>query len=587
MMMVCVFFPALVLGQHIFEEAQLTDIQEAYYRGDIDVESAVLMQFKLLYDDSAVQTEERHFQKCATPAYIFYYEYKDQLSSQTVQKIEAYQSLDNNTERSLSEETHISPSGKFRITYQASGNDAVPLEDENEDGVPDYVERVAESADSSYRHEVINLGFPDPIPEGDMYDIFLVDGPCGPGVYGCALKSTDKSVKTEILIENDFEDFPSNTHPEGDQIGAIYATVAHELKHAIQFVQNEWRGEVLNWHEMDATLMEEIVYDDVNDYYNYIETSSANLFASPSTSLIPGSYWEVTWAIYFYEKFGDYFWTDVWERIEANPSITFLDAVDARLSAEGTTFKEEVTEVSLWHYASGINSNTGTFGFKEKELYPTPKLDSFFEFVSEDTIDLQSVNRMATKYIEVYPGPADRGYIDMAVNFDTTQIGIGVLFYLKNGETDYVIATGESKSQLYVPTKYAWTEVEKVGISVFNFSKYNTVREVELVLGKEGNPVNIKDPDYPNIPNQITVYQNYPNPFNPETTIRIDLERPSQLVVEVFDITGRKVRTLANGFHFLGVHTIPFDASSLSSGIYIYRVQSGNDVITKKMTLIK
>lgn len=582
--MVFMLFPVLLVGQHLPEEPKLFDIQEAFFSGELDVESAVIKQFELLYDESSLQTGERNIQKCATPAYMFYYEHKDELSSQTVQKIEEYESRHNRAEKSLSEETHISPSGKFRITYETSGEDGVPLDDENNNGVPDYVERVAESADSSYRHTVSNLGFPDPIPEDYLYDIYLEDSP----YYGSTFnKSNSPGPKTYILVENDFVGFSPNTHPEGDQVGAIYATVAHEFKHAVQFVQDNWSGDVRRWHEMDATLMEEVVYDDVNDYYNYIKGTAGNLFSSPTTSLIPGSYEDVTWAIYFHEKFGDYFWTDVWERIEANPTTPFLDAVDDELAGKGSDFNEEATEVYLWHYASGANSNAGNFGFKEKQFYPTPNLEAAFQLVPEAPVVLNSINRMASKYIEVHPGSGDRGYIDMAIDFDTTQVGVGILFYLKNGERDFIIETGENKPQEYVPTEYMWTEVEKIGMVVTNFSKQNEVQGVELIFGKEGNPVEIRDPDYNDIPNQITVYQNYPNPFNPVTTIRVDLERSSHLMVEVFDITGRKVRTLVNGFRLLGEHDIPFDASTLSSGIYIYRVQSGNDVVTKKMTLIK
>ena len=75
---------------------------------------------------------------------------------------------------------------------------------------------------------------------------------------------------------------------------------------------------------MDATLMEEVVYDHVNDYYNYIDDFSTDLFTQAHSSLIPGSYEDVTFALYFHESIGADFWPLTWELIAEDPQITFL-----------------------------------------------------------------------------------------------------------------------------------------------------------------------------------------------------------------------------------------------------------------------
>ncbi len=107
------------------------------------------------------------------------------------------------------------------------------------------------------------------------------------------------------------------------------------------------------------------------------------------------------------------------------------------------------------------------------------------------------------------------------------------------------------------------------------------------MLGKTGNAIPIRDPDYANLPKQVKIYQNYPNPFNPETNIDFELPRPAFVELEVFDITGRKVQTLTSEFYRLGSYSIPFDAAGLSSGIYIYRLRIDDVVLTRKMTLVK
>jgi photosystem II stability/assembly factor-like uncharacterized protein len=81
--------------------------------------------------------------------------------------------------------------------------------------------------------------------------------------------------------------------------------------------------------------------------------------------------------------------------------------------------------------------------------------------------------------------------------------------------------------------------------------------------------------------------QNYPNPFNPSTVISYDIPRESHVSLIIYDVIGRKVATLYDGNEKAGTYNVRFDASSLASGIYFYRLQAGNFVSTKKMLLIK
>jgi hypothetical protein len=88
-------------------------------------------------------------------------------------------------------------------------------------------------------------------------------------------------------------------------------------------------------------------------------------------------------------------------------------------------------------------------------------------------------------------------------------------------------------------------------------------------------------------PESISLSQNYPNPFNPGTMIRYDLPVASEVRLEVFDLLGRKVATLENGLVQSGTHEVYFNASGLSSGIYIYRLHAGQQVLTRQMVLVK
>lgn len=89
------------------------------------------------------------------------------------------------------------------------------------------------------------------------------------------------------------------------------------------------------------------------------------------------------------------------------------------------------------------------------------------------------------------------------------------------------------------------------------------------------------------IPDEFALENNYPNPFNPSTVIGYQLPDNSRVQVEVFDVLGKKVATLVNTRQQAGTYEVNFDASNLSSGVYIYRIQAGEFSQTKQMVLIK
>jgi len=83
------------------------------------------------------------------------------------------------------------------------------------------------------------------------------------------------------------------------------------------------------------------------------------------------------------------------------------------------------------------------------------------------------------------------------------------------------------------------------------------------------------------------ILSNYPNPFNATTTISFNLQHESRILLNVFDLTGRSVATLANGMIYAGLHQVQFNAGALPSGIYIYRLTSGNNSQSRKLVLLK
>jgi hypothetical protein len=91
----------------------------------------------------------------------------------------------------------------------------------------------------------------------------------------------------------------------------------------------------------------------------------------------------------------------------------------------------------------------------------------------------------------------------------------------------------------------------------------------------------------PIIPLVYLLEQNYPNPFNPTTKIRYDLPRYEFVNLSVYDVLGREVETLVNEKLYPGSYEVEWNASSYPSGVYFYKLISGNYVQTKKMMLLK
>ncbi|HEX3072767.1 MAG TPA: T9SS type A sorting domain-containing protein [Ignavibacteriales bacterium] len=115
----------------------------------------------------------------------------------------------------------------------------------------------------------------------------------------------------------------------------------------------------------------------------------------------------------------------------------------------------------------------------------------------------------------------------------------------------------------------------------------------KIILGTYGNAkyiyidnsIEVKDNGAQ--PDNFSLAQNYPNPFNPETKISFSLPQSGKASLKVYDMLGREVAELVNGQMEKGTHSINFNGRSLSSGVYIYRLQAGAFTESKKMILMK
>ncbi len=566
---------------------ELIAIEEAVQSGTLTQDEAILQKMYVVFAperlDERFHHDDEAFIKCPFPIQMEFEQLMHDLNPSVIAEIDEL--LQTNMQHSESTSEFLSSSGNFIFYYETDGTHAVPLDDLNGSGVPDYVERAAFAADSSYRYQVEQAGFMDFLQD-EPYEINFRNT----GFYGTTTRSGST---TRITVHNNFNGFPENTHPEGNQTGALYATIAHEIKHAIQHAVNRWSGDAgsFDWIEMDATLMEEVVFNDVNDYYNYIMSfnpstnkwnqnspHNSSIFGRPEMST-PGAYWHVTWMIYYYEKYGIEFWVDVWDRIRQGylngDQGLFLNYMNEVLTPKGLSIAGEHVLNHVWHMASGPGLSPADRGFDDRDNYPN---SNFIEnlYLPPDTpaeISGRTLFSFAANYINLQPANVTLGQPSFTIDSDINGVGIGVIGYFRDGSTDVQIALDPNSNRQTLQTTWSWSELVDMNVAVVN-----TNRQENAQYNLEVSSV---------IPDEDTISQNYPNPFNPTTRIEFSLNETKDVRIEVYDRIGRRVSILVDGRLNQGFHSVIFDGSGLASGVYFYRIVTDQQAITKKMVLVK
>lgn len=173
---------------------------------------------------------------------------------------------------------------------------------------------------------------------------------------------------------------------------------------------------------------------------------------------------------------------------------------------------------------------------------------------------------------EEIPGQL-RGYVQLALDLNL----MNAKFSLSQGEFDLepTVSAEFNPGSSVTRGEYAVsvTRTQSANTNALAGNQQKTARQ---------NLFQEQQPTYP-----LKLNQNYPNPFNPGTAISYSVPNQSQVSLIVYNLLGRKVATLVNSTKRAGQYHVNFDASQLASGVYLYRLKVGTEVITKKMNLIK
>lgn len=176
---------------------------------------------------------------------------------------------------------------------------------------------------------------------------------------------------------------------------------------------------------------------------------------------------------------------------------------------------------------------------------------------------------------------------DLAVMYERPLMPLGYsLFYILNisyqADTLYYKGEYQDRFQAY-PTL---TADGKTLFFVANYHGHRTVYVSHMLIDENGIPVSVIDNE-PTLPTNFKLYSPYPNPFNSSTTIEYELNKESKISIVVYDTIGQQVKELVNTIQQAGKHKTIFNATGLSSGVYLVVLVTQFGITAKKVTYLK
>jgi hypothetical protein len=187
-----------------------------------------------------------------------------------------------------------------------------------------------------------------------------------------------------------------------------------------------------------------------------------------------------------------------------------------------------------------------------------------------------------TSFANSYVGYRNIGYRTLGAwqgaGFDQNSLSVQPIFRIPNLHLDTTSIASRQLNARATPLVGITTDVD--GEQRHAATPDIGADEMWLVIDGVGD-------DVAAVPERFALGQNYPNPFNPETEIGFRIAEVGFVSLKVFDVLGREVATLVNEEKQLGTYSVQWDASGQASGVYFYRLQTGNFVDVKKLILLR
>ena len=493
--------------------------------------------------------------------------------------------------------------GYFRFHYTTTGTHAVANSDTNNNSIPDYIDYIVNVFTYVASTQLDSFSYSEP-PSDSWYPANEDNG--GSNHYDIYIRNLESNVYGYVAPENfaqsgDFGDNENSSATElnaltsymalrnnyngfpGSQEESIKVTAAHEFHHSIQSGYDGFEAQWLM--EATAVAMEEQVYDEINDCYQYLPS----WFNEPHKSLDHQSdhwYGSFIYAQYIYEHLGGFLTLrKIWQKSILNDSY-YGDyshrAISLALSSEGSSFSDVLNKMVVANRVMSSNNNAGVFAYEEAEAYPVVNGPATYTEITYTSgtpqiVTSTNLNRFASQYTRLNSSDPVIASLTNTSGPSTDLTMHAIISYENNSWTVY------SGNQINIdPTDAAsvYLAVVSQDTSGNNWDYQIDITDGELSL------------DSKSVPTAISVSQNYPNPFNPSTSFNIDIPYRQYLSIDIISISGKHIKQITNNIYEQGMKTFHWDGKTkygklASSGQYFIVVKGNNFQRWINATLLK
>lgn len=567
----------LMLPFQVSSKTAAQKINDAYNASQLEydtfLESRVLAAFDPARLPAEFQSTSSQPMKCGTGLMTEIKLNWTRLSQETQRLLKPYLG------RPILSESYVSPSGLFRIHYDKTGSNAVDPMDENANGLPDFVEEAGRALDYSYHLLIDSLRYTPPPLDGDVegpeYDLYFYPM----GMYGYTqpekeLSKVPPRYTSYTVIHNSFG---TGFYTHG--LDAVRVTCAHEFFHMVQMGYALRDGDRY-YLEMSSTWIEDVAFDDVNDYYAYLPYFFENTSQPFNAYNGYHEYGTAVWNFMLEKKYGQDLIRSIWEYTAQYPT---LEAMDYALIQVGSSFDKELESFSIWNYFTGSRQNAIDY-YPEGANYPELKSRESYSFQNDVSLS-DSIQRFGCAYYDFSDAENSRDFMLVLQHLEPAKENSFVNFDLDILSFPLSTAESELDEQLYV---------------YFDADEINRWRGNAIVQYDDGTQ-KIRSFSEVTTP-EVEPLRLFPNPFfsgeGESFRIQFKLAQREWVEIKILSMNGNIVKNvtvpgripgmLAPGFHPEAEWDGTDEAGIfVGSGIYLVCLKADSFVKFEKISVIR
>jgi len=474
-----------------------------------------------------------------------------------------------------SEQILNSPGGHFKIHWTDSGSDSVSYA---------YALSIAIAADSSWQVQCNEMGFFQPPPDNgiggdDLYDIYIVSlsGEVT-GYTSCFGEyhppdSTHDCSASYIVVHSSI--------PDADQRNCV---VAHEFQHAIQISYDY--NEAGWFMENCAVWMTEMVYPDADDYLGII-SSGDNALRTPWLDIRSYSHGGFPWAWMMWDRWGYESVRSVWEYCASEGGNNMFGAHESMFTDHGITFEEFFMDYGAWRWFTADNwfDGCGMYNPEASTWLPGPVVlpchdVTSLPFTGDQTAD-SPPERYGIHWIRVDLSNYQDNWIMMNFNGrDYFEWNMGVIMQNLSGQLYFEwFDCDPSTGDLELVLEANGWDYFIYFPAFMDITSLDHLYEISILLnnGIEGSSV---------VEDQLNLRVSS-NPMPARGSVTFSLPESGSVLLQIYDLSGRKAATIVHGEMDAGIHTVPLDVPDLSPGTYFVVLFSGDSMAGERVVILR